>query len=1447
VLLSGVGRATTSKSWTDADGDKVVAKIVGKGSQIQVDVGDGKFIDAANINIVGADYGALSVVVSPVGKMTSPVTTKTIWNPYFNADGITTLDLGKADNLGQKIQTQWYNLTPGFTNIGSITAEDSKAFGYTAPDAIASINLSAVVVPTIDLGDAAVGNINLSTGRVAMVDNLMLSNQDTSFLQWEPGLDGIDFFNIKAGSIDQINLASQVDSNNDFLGTIELTTGGLNRLTGNHSTFQGDIFFSGKTGSLGSVFLGDGWGDDASINALGDLTFLADGFGGVITVGGHLNVQFRGGVDAVIIADGGVSGLRASTTDTIIIQDNFSGQLVSKGDIADIVFEDGGLFNATIEGKNIGTIRFDETTYSSNSSVIATGDIDGLILRNSSLWLAQGSEYSHLLVSAANVGSIDVANGSIFGAMAVGEIGAVTLRGGSLVATLVATTGDIGAVNIELGNLGGRLIAQAGNIGNVTVLSNGGAPAIYGDIIAGAGSIGTIDASNVGGGQAIGGDAVIFAKTDITAINASTTGDTAIGSATITAQGSLGPVEAIAYGTGGGGAIDGLTLVAPTIGAITGTSISGIGIANSNFIATTGAVANISGTGKTGGLDNVTVNAATSIGNIFGNATVSGDGIADSDFVAQNGTIGSVTGKTSGPFGDDGIHQTNISASGDIGAVTGTAFGGYGIFESNITSLAGNIGAVSGSSSEVGGSGYGIYTAEITALAGKITSITGTSAGSGDGIFDVTGNALTGIGTIKGTSVFGNGINESDFTVSGPGANIDAVIGETSEGVAIRNSGFTAIGGTISTITASPTGVGGDAIDNSSFTAATLGALTVNVTNLAGGFAINKSIFTATQGDLGAITVNNDSLANAASGITNSTFTSNKGNIGSLTVTTDGANVSDGVSGSAFFAAGNIAAISVTTTGNNSYGIDSGSIFIADNDGSGAGDIASITVKIDGAAGSRGISGATFAAENIGALTVDVTNLGGGNGITEATFTAANDMKAINVTTNGNNARAIDFNIAGGIFVGNDLTSLTAKVTNEDGGAVFVGQGKATTVVEVDGNMGDLTITNASTLVAGNGLENVKIDVVGTLGAVAITTVGGTGMVNSSIDPTTIASVAITSANADTKANEVAMDNSEILASVSIGNVTITGNVNGTSRIATQDLTLGDKTATTIGTVGITGDFTGTLSAGTTIGAVTVSGDASGAIYSGQVAAGNVTSVTAKTVNSLVVVGGSSATNTGTVGNITITGDNGINPTQELFVNAFASVDGKTGGTIGAISAALITTDNAELQVTVYGDALSVGAITVDNADAGETADLDLVLGAKAATLSTITVDGDATLFNGGALATIGVVSIGGDATLATSFNTVKTASTFGANKVLGGQTFGTGAAGSTIGLITINDGAVAANSATFTFATMNGKTNATADATLAVDFLTGAGPDITTLQAKTPGTTVAGITAILV
>jgi hypothetical protein len=97
------------------------------------------------------------------------------------------------------------------------------------------------------------------------------------------------------------------------------------------------------------------------------------------------------------------------------------------------------------------------------------------------------------------------------------------------------------------------------------------------------------------------------------------------------------------------------------------------------------------------------------------------------------------------------------------------------------------------------------------------------------------------------------------------------------------------------------------------------------------------------------------------------------------------------------------------------------------------------------------------------------------------------------------------------------------------------------------------------------------------------------------------------------------------------------------------------------------------------------------------------------------------------------------------------------------------------------------------------------------------------------------------------SLTTVKTASTIGAFTIGGGNTVGTGAAGSSIGLVTIVDGSALVNNVTFTFAAMNGRTNATADTTIAVDFILGAGPDITTLAARSPGATSSGVTAILV
>jgi hypothetical protein len=1139
LLLSGVtsGIDQTRVQYTDADGDLVTVAVRGVGATFDIELAGGleNGADAVSITLKGAG-ASLGISVAPQG---------------FETDDI----------------------TPGFTTVGLITTKETS---------IGSINLNAVIVPVIDLGNADVVGIKLTTGQVAKVDSLMSANEfSIPGFEWAPGLDGLDVFDVTAGSIDQINLAGSRYAGNDFLGTIKITEGGLENLTGTNSGFYGHLVFEGKASSLGHVVLGNGWSNDATISAAGDLTLQAEDFAALVTVGGHLNVSFTNGFFGTIFADGGVSGLRADTTDAITVTDgSFRGQLISGGEVADIMFSNSRLDGGVIEATNIGTVRFDGNSGWQAGTILSSGDIGGVVIRGG-LDVGAGS----LLLSAeGNLGHLSIANGNLNGAVAAGSIGDIMVNGGDLNATLVAKTGDIGNIAVDFGRIGGTIVSQAGNIGDITVLSDTYGAAISGKIIAGSGSIGTIDVTNLGWGEAIGNGGTIFAMGDIAAINASTTGDIAIGSATITAQGSLGPVTAIAYGAGGGGAIDGLTLVAPTISAVTGTSISGIGIANSTFIATTGAVANISGTGKTGGLNNVTVNAATSIGNIFGNATVSGDGIFDSVFVAQNGTIGSVTGKTSGAGGFDGIDRTNISASGDIVAVTGTAFGGYGIFDSNITSLAGNIGAVSGSSSEVGArNGHGIYIANITALAGKITSITGTAAGFGDGIYAVTAQALTGIGTIKGTSVFGAGINQSDFTVSGPGANIDAVIGQTSEGVAIRYSNFTAIGGTIGTLSATPTGIGGAAIGGSNFTAATLGALTVNVTNLAGGYAINSSEFTATQGDIGAITVNNDSLSNAASGITNSAFTSNKGNIGSLTVTTDG-NFSTGVEFSRFTAAGTIGAIGVTTTGNNSSGITNNSVFTADSDNSGAGDITSITVKVDGV-GSNGIAGfSTITGQNIGSVDVHSTSLGGGYAMNYSKLNAMN-IGNVSVTGTFNGALLAGVNI-GNIAVAGDASGLVqvgtaaygnigdVTVRTVNGLSLFAGSANHS------GNIGNIAITGTDEI-DGQQFLSVAANMVGRISAGANKGDGDSLTLNLGVNTVSVGAIIVANADSGEKAHLALAGGETLLA---LNNISVDGNLTFVSSIESLRI-IGTISANSILSSGVT---IGSGGAGTSIGLISL-------------------------------------------------------------------------------------------------------------------------------------------------------------------------------------------------------------------------------------------------------------------
>jgi len=1267
ILLSSIGTGLNKRQVTflDADGDKVTVKALGKGAAFNIDLG-GSTSDADIANIEIAKNGtSLGVTVAPVGSFTAPVQTKVIFNPNWDLSKLGGNSDLSLDGLteSQKIQTQYFNLTPGYTNIGSITA----APGVTQ---VGSIGLTAAVVPVIDLAGVAVGNINLSTGMVGKVDAFMATNG--SFLPgyggWTPGLHNINLYDINAKSIAGINIAginpalynaalsssatgspsvatiSPLFTGNNYLGIITTdgggSAGGIGRLTGTNSAFLGQISLNGANDFLGNTVI-NSWGSSAIISAAGNLTFTAKSFGGVLDVGGHLNIAFIDGFSGTIDAKGGVSGLRVATNDAIIVSNGiYGGQLLSEGNVADVILNNASFSGGTIEAANIGTIRF-EGSFSSplmaesghpdhSGAILASGDIKGLVVRNADLTLGQGN----LLVSAGGtLGLLSIANGDVGGSLSSGAIGEILVRGGNLDASIVATKGGIGNVNIDLGRLTGTLFAGAGDIGDVTVLADSSHAAISGSIIAQTGSIGAINATNIGGGMAIGGTpgyytyfysdygyyqygsytpskpVTIFAQQDIKSITATSTGATALGLSNISALGTLGPISVTAFGEGsddyyGSGAIENVTLVAPTLGDITATSLAGTAIYGSTFISTTGAIGSITGTGRTGGLEGVTVNSATDIGTITGTATAQGSGISHSTFAAQGGNIGKVTGITTANdnYGF-GIVSASISASGNIGDVTGTAFSGTGISGGSVTSVGGDIANITGKSTDILGRGDGIEGLSVIALGGSIGNITGQANGVDPGYYffrtfasglaNLTVQALEGIGSIKGSAAQnGDGITGGSFTVAGASGNITEVIGSTSSGIGISGgASFNAYGGTIGSIVATPTGPSGQAVNNASFTAASLGNLSFVVANLAGGDAVTGLTATALTGDIGSITVTNDSVRDGSHGLANSSIEARRGNIGAITVTTAGGTGSFGIGATDVSAAGNIGAISVITTGRASDGITGGSTFEADADISGAGNIASVFVEVRGI-GSNGISavnqtGATFDAQNI-------TGTGSG----------------------GN--------------------SIEVRVTSPEGGTAISG---SSLLVDAAGDVGTIVVSNSSKLTGSNGVQGVTIKVEGSLAAVTATTVGGSAISGATFDVGgNIASLSATAKDGD------AIANSTIEADGNIGTVTATS-TKGTALYST--------------------DFEAKGNIGN-ISAISQGAETGDSIRFGEfTAGGNIGTITAQAVGGDAIAG-STFEAKGNIGNIAATSTKG----DAIFRSDFtADVDGNKSGDLGNITA----------------------------------------------------------------------------------------------------------------------------------------------------------------------------------
>jgi hypothetical protein len=475
---------------------------------------------------------------------------------------------------------------------------------------------------------------------------------------------------------------------------------------------------------------------------------------------------------------------------------------------------------------------------------------------------------------------------------------------------------------------------------------------------------------------------------------------------------------------------------------------SGYGVFGSRFQATdldeetagNGRIAGITLSANANGQDafNDTKVHAGSIGPIA--VTVhggpDGNGMVAGEIRTFNGGIDSISVDVRSLNGY-GIQDGKITASGDIGQMTVKAFNNSAIFGGEFQSR-GNFVGITAEATKAGTAiENAIFTApgKIVALPpsnpppdveafdpqgnfGPITATAGGTTKLSNGIVGTTFTAIGDIGQITVTSKGAGGIVRSFFTADSDGDYTPQPVGSPRPWLAA---------GTIAGISVVAAGrhlIDSSGIDGSTFEAANIGDLYVDVQTVEGGNAIFGSTFTAktavydgrgnfdNTGTIGDVLVRNrsQSLAGLGTGIEKSSFLAGAaGAIGDLNVTTSGASgitfstfladvpdldqnrytstigaitvntsralnftlVPAGINTSSFISAAGIGDITVDSVG---AGITA-SIFNADFDWFATvgdlqpGPIASITVRVPGRNAS-GVTGSTFVGSSIGNISV---------------------------------------------------------------------------------------------------------------------------------------------------------------------------------------------------------------------------------------------------------------------------------------------------------------------------------------------------------------------------------------------------------------------------------------------------------------------------------------------
>lgn len=812
-------------------------------------------------------------------------------------------------------------------------------------------------------------------------------------------------------------------------------------------------------GNVGGVYAAVG-GFEGYIRAAGNVgnVLVFDQITGLaenelaISAGGSIgNIEsIAGGIEGLFQAEGSIGTVTAAGN-------ILAPMLARSGSIGTITSRAGFLESISIQaGTDIGPLSLYAGML--GTSIVAGRDLGAIDIR------AGGIELSD--IRARDVGAITIVDGSMqdVSIVAARNVGTVTAFGSianfGLQNVSIVAAGDIGQIDgrTHVGYGLERVKLEAGGrIAGVTGISFGE----YGEII----NAGIVDSNFVSRGAAGIGD--VYGR----GAGAAGIDNTLI--ATEHRDGSIGAVT-------GDGWLDGLvdvTVVAMnSIASITGISVtdgtgilrgsydanyghigqikafggakSGYGVFGSRFQATdldeetagNGRIAGITLSANANGQDafNDTKVHAGSIGPIA--VTVhggpDGNGMVAGEIRTFNGGIDSITVDVRSLNGY-GIQDGKITASGDIGQMTVKAFNNSAIFGGEFQSR-GNFVGITAEATKAGTAiENAIFTApgKIVALPpsnpppdveafdpqgnfGPITATAGGTTKLSNGIVGTTFTAIGDIGQITVTSKGAGGIVRSFFTADSDGDYTPQPVGSPRPWLAA---------GTIAGISVVAAGrhlIDSSGIDGSTFEAANIGDLYVDVQTVEGGNAIFGSTFTAktavydgrgnfdNTGTIGDVLVRNrsQSLAGLGTGIEKSSFLAGAaGAIGDLNVTTSGASgitfstfladvpdldqnrysstigaikvntgralnftlVPAGINTSSFISAAGIGDITVDSVG---AGITA-SIFNADFDWFATvgdlqpGPIASITVRVPGRNAS-GVTGSTFVGSSIGDISV---------------------------------------------------------------------------------------------------------------------------------------------------------------------------------------------------------------------------------------------------------------------------------------------------------------------------------------------------------------------------------------------------------------------------------------------------------------------------------------------